>query len=253
MQSRKLGLAMAVLAAAVAVVLFVVLRDEGSDSGGSSGTTPARSPAKDDAQPGQGGGQGQPKEAERADVVVRGGQPVGGVQELTFENGGRIRFIVESNVADEVHLHGYDIAKDVDAGGDVSSMSRRQSRVCSRSSWSSGWYRSPRSPSIPERRMITRVAALAILAGVAAGLAFPEPASAHALVGRQDLPIPTWLFAWGASLVLIVSFVAFTVAWRRPAAGGRALAPGARLALAVLLVTRSLRAWPARSASSCSR
>jgi hypothetical protein len=37
---------------------------------------------------------------------------------------------------------------------------------------------------------------------------------AHALVGRQDLPIPEWLFAWGASLVLIVSFVALTLAWR---------------------------------------
>ena len=34
------------------------------------------------------------------------------------------------------------------------------------------------------------------------------------LVGRQDLPIPTWLFAWGASVVLIVSFVALSVAWR---------------------------------------
>jgi hypothetical protein len=37
----------------------------------------------------------------------------------------------------------------------------------------------------------------------------------HALVGRQDLPIPEWLFAWGASLVLIVSFVALSVAWHR--------------------------------------
>jgi hypothetical protein len=34
------------------------------------------------------------------------------------------------------------------------------------------------------------------------------------LIGRQDLPIPAWLFAWGASLVLIVSFVALTLAWR---------------------------------------
>ena len=37
----------------------------------------------------------------------------------------------------------------------------------------------------------------------------------HALVGRQDLPIPEWLFAWGASLVLIVSFVALSFAWHR--------------------------------------
>ena len=39
---------------------------------------------------------------------------------------------------------------------------------------------------------------------------------AHALQGKQDLPIPEWLFAWGASLVLIVSFVALSVAWREP-------------------------------------
>ena len=51
------------------------------------------------------------------------------------------------------------------------------------------------------------------LGAVAAALYFPAGASAHsALVGKQDLPIPEWLFAWGASLVLIVSFVALTLA-----------------------------------------
>jgi len=39
---------------------------------------------------------------------------------------------------------------------------------------------------------------------------------AHALASRQDLPIPAWLFAWGASIVLIVSFFALSVAWRTP-------------------------------------
>jgi hypothetical protein len=39
---------------------------------------------------------------------------------------------------------------------------------------------------------------------------------AHALVARQDLPIPAWLFAWGASIVLIVSFFALSAAWREP-------------------------------------
>jgi hypothetical protein len=39
---------------------------------------------------------------------------------------------------------------------------------------------------------------------------------AHALQGKQDLPIPEWLFAWGASVVLIVSFVGLSVAWRSP-------------------------------------
>jgi hypothetical protein len=39
---------------------------------------------------------------------------------------------------------------------------------------------------------------------------------AHALVGREDLPIPEWLFAWGASVVLIVSFAALALLWRSP-------------------------------------
>jgi hypothetical protein len=39
---------------------------------------------------------------------------------------------------------------------------------------------------------------------------------AHALLAREDLPIPAWLFAWGASIVLIVSFFALSAAWREP-------------------------------------
>jgi hypothetical protein len=46
-----------------------------------------------------------------------------------------------------------------------------------------------------------------------ATLLFPDVASAHALVGRKDLPVPAWLFAWGASLVLIISFALLSVAW----------------------------------------
>jgi hypothetical protein len=39
---------------------------------------------------------------------------------------------------------------------------------------------------------------------------------AHALASRQDLPVPAWLFAWGASIVLIVSFFALAAGWRKP-------------------------------------
>jgi hypothetical protein len=39
---------------------------------------------------------------------------------------------------------------------------------------------------------------------------------AHALVARKDLPVPAWLFAWGASIVLIVSFFALSAGWREP-------------------------------------
>jgi hypothetical protein len=39
---------------------------------------------------------------------------------------------------------------------------------------------------------------------------------AHGLVGKQDLPIPEWLFGWAAAVVLIVSFLALAVLWPEP-------------------------------------
>ena len=75
---------------------------------------------------------------------------------------------------------------------------------------------------------------------------------AHALAARQDLPIPAWLFAWGASIVLIVSFFALSAAWRKPPLRGRALAPARRAASRGVLLGLPVQASAARSASSCS-
>jgi len=61
-----------------------------------------------------------------------------------------------------------------------------------------------------------RLAAVAVALAGAAAAAVPDAALAHGLVGRQDLPIPRWLFAWGAAVVLVISFVALAVLWPRP-------------------------------------
>jgi Cu-Zn family superoxide dismutase len=53
-------------------------------------------------------------------IVIRNGEPVGGVKELEYDAGDEIRFEVTSDVADEVHVHGYDLMQDVPAGGTVS-------------------------------------------------------------------------------------------------------------------------------------
>jgi hypothetical protein len=60
-----------------------------------------------------------------------------------------------------------------------------------------------------------RVAASSAAVLVAA-LAMPDPAAAHGLVGRADLPIPAWLFGWAAAVVLIVSFAGLATLWRDP-------------------------------------
>ncbi|HEY7603284.1 MAG TPA: hypothetical protein VH760_03395 [Gaiellaceae bacterium] len=52
-------------------------------------------------------------------VVVKGGKPVGGIQRATVKKGQKVAIVVQSDVADEVHVHGYDLHKDVEAGGTV--------------------------------------------------------------------------------------------------------------------------------------
>ena len=61
-----------------------------------------------------------------------------------------------------------------------------------------------------------RRAAAGLGAAALAAAAWPAPAAAHGLVGRADLPIPSWLFGWAASVVLVVSFVALATLWSRP-------------------------------------
>jgi hypothetical protein len=81
----------------VAIVLLVVLKDDDSSTDTSSnagGKVPT--------------------------IVVKKGKPVGGIQDLTYNKGEQIHFVVGSDVSDEIHVHGYDVMKDVEAGGSVS-------------------------------------------------------------------------------------------------------------------------------------
>lgn len=52
-------------------------------------------------------------------IEVVDAKPKGGVERLEFDKGDTIRFRVRSDVADEIHVHGYDVAKEVAAGGSV--------------------------------------------------------------------------------------------------------------------------------------
>ena len=96
MNSNAAKVALGVGVIAVAVVLLVVLKSDGGESTSTSdagGKVPV--------------------------IVVEHGKPVGGVEDLTYNAGERVRFEVRSDVSDEIHVHGYDLAKDVEAGGSV--------------------------------------------------------------------------------------------------------------------------------------
>lgn len=98
MSSNGMRVAAGIAVVVVAVVLLVVLKD---DSGSENSTT-----SSSNAKP--------------LTIVVKNGEPVGGIQQLTYNEGERVRFKVDSDVSDEIHVHGYDIMKDVEAGGSVS-------------------------------------------------------------------------------------------------------------------------------------
>ena len=106
-QRTRLG----VIAAAVAVaVAGFVIASSGEDKTGTKAAPIKKAPS--DAVL-------KTKLAQPVTIVIRHGKPAGGVRTMTVAKGDRVRFRVRSDVADEVHVHGYDLKKDVPRGGKV--------------------------------------------------------------------------------------------------------------------------------------
>ena len=63
---------------------------------------------------------------------------------------------------------------------------------------------------------MTRRAAVAAVAVALLVVAAADPALAHGIGGRVDLPVPRWLFVFGAATALVVSFVLLGALWRAP-------------------------------------
>jgi len=78
----------------VAVVLLIVLSSGGNDS--NKTTEAGKVPTV---------------------VVNQQGKPEGGIQELVYKKGDRIHFKVKVPFEEEIHLHGYDVMKEVPKGG----------------------------------------------------------------------------------------------------------------------------------------
>src|SRR4051812_35594423 len=111
-RARVAWLAAAVV---VAIVAFIVLKpDDKKTTTTTASSTPTTATSTTPGKPAKPAPQPVPQ------VVVKGGKPVGGIKEITVSKGDQLRFVVKSDVSDEIHVHGYDIMKDVKAGGKVS-------------------------------------------------------------------------------------------------------------------------------------
>jgi hypothetical protein len=101
-RSQRIGL---IAAAAVVAVVAVIIASSGGDDSSDKGNT-ATTPS------------GSTKPAVPT-IQIKDGTPVGGVQTIEVNKGDTLSFRVKSDADHEIHLHGYDVAKDVSAGGQV--------------------------------------------------------------------------------------------------------------------------------------
>jgi hypothetical protein len=100
MQSNTMRAVLGIGVVVLAVVLLIVLKDSDDSGSGQQGSV-------------EGAALAVPT------IVVKNGAPEGGVRSLTYIKGDQIRFQVDSDTGDEVHIHGYDLSEDVEAGGSV--------------------------------------------------------------------------------------------------------------------------------------
>ena len=105
-------LAAAALVAVVAIVVAVASGggDDGgqSSSTGTTGTTATTSTSTEQAH--------ETLPADNFQVEIKGGKPVGGVQDFKVKKGDKVTIVVSADAHDDIHLHGYDIEKPVEPG-----------------------------------------------------------------------------------------------------------------------------------------
>jgi hypothetical protein len=119
-RNQRIGLLVAA-AVVVVVAIGVAVASGGNDDDGSAGTT-AQTATQTTAETGTTGtSTEEPHETAPAEpkvnrIEIRGGQPVGGVQDIKVTRGDEVTIVVSSDAEDDIHLHGYDIEKPVEPG-----------------------------------------------------------------------------------------------------------------------------------------
>ncbi len=116
---RGMRLLIGLAAVAALVVAFVLLRPDDDDDAVAPPTAePIPKTTETATRPPTTGSTPTETAPERVRMVVRvqGGRPVGGIARATARQGEPVLLIVRSDVADHVHVHGYDLMGDVGPG-----------------------------------------------------------------------------------------------------------------------------------------
>src|SRR3954463_4249503 len=111
---------LALIAAAVVILVggFIVANKSSDDDSGPATTSAAGTAAQSSTGDGATTTQAPAQPAIHTGVLS-GGKPQGGIKKLSFKKGDDAKFKITSDVSDEIHVHGYDLMKDVKAGGSV--------------------------------------------------------------------------------------------------------------------------------------
>jgi len=111
-----LGIAVVIAVVAVVVILAAGGGDD-DDTGAQTSATQTATPT-----PTQDQTEAQPQDAETPTPTPKPKPPLlkgGKVTRLEFKEGDTVKFRVVSPVAEEVHIHGYDIAKDLEPNKEI--------------------------------------------------------------------------------------------------------------------------------------
>jgi hypothetical protein len=114
---RRQRIWLIVVAVVIAAVGIVVISAGGDDDDSDSGQTTTQQTETQAQEPTGSVEAPTPKpEPEFQKVVIKDGAVKGGEQEITVKKDDTVRIEVTSDTPDEVHLHGYDIEKEVAPG-----------------------------------------------------------------------------------------------------------------------------------------
>jgi len=106
-RNQRIGL---LVAALVVVIVAVVIAVSGGGDGDQTAQTTTTKTSNEQPH------ETVPANPQAFKLDIKGGEPVGGVQDFKVKKGDRVTIVVTADAHDDIHVHGVDIEKPVEPG-----------------------------------------------------------------------------------------------------------------------------------------